>query len=162
MTNSYQAAPGPKPAPLIGNMREMTKLGIIGFGQHVWKEYGDVSRFQFGPMRAHLFVRPEHVKHILVEHRENYTKGASRDKLRMWLGRAILTSVCILACLLFDRFAWPVTHMLAQTSEHVENGGLAYIGLPGQGYGDELTTFGHSGLINHALLVPPATPRPVP
>lgn len=92
MTTSSKLAPGPKPAPLIGNMREMNKLGIIGFGHHVWKEYGDVSRFQFGPMRAHLFTRPEHVKHILVEHRENYTKGASHDKLRMWLGRAILTS----------------------------------------------------------------------
>ncbi len=85
-------APGPKPAPLIGNMREMTRLGIIGFGHHVWREYGDVSRFQFGPMKAHLFVRPEHVHHILVERRENYIKGASHDKLRMWLGRAILTS----------------------------------------------------------------------
>ncbi|MBK8616390.1 MAG: cytochrome P450 [Anaerolineales bacterium] len=84
-TTSAKLAPGPKPAPLIGNMREMNKLGIIGFGHHVWKEYGDVSRFQFGPMRTHLFTRPEHVKHILVEHRENYTKGASHDKLRMWL-----------------------------------------------------------------------------
>jgi cytochrome P450 len=92
MTQSHQSAPGPKPTPLIGNMRDMSKLGIIGFGQKVWKEYGDVSRFQFGPMRAHMFVRPEHVKHILVEHRENYIKGASHDKLRMWLGRAILTS----------------------------------------------------------------------
>jgi cytochrome P450 len=77
---------------LIGNMREMNSLGIIGFGHQVWRQYGDISRFQFGPMKAHLFVRPEHVHHILVEHRDNYIKGASHDKLRMWLGRAILTS----------------------------------------------------------------------
>jgi len=85
-------APGPKAAPLIGNMREVNRLGLLGFVHQIWQQYGDVSQFQFGPTKAMLFVRPEHVEHILLERRENFVKGASYDKLRMWLGHGLLTS----------------------------------------------------------------------
>ena len=73
-------------------MLDINRQGMIGFAYNSWRQFGDVCRFQFGPMSAQLFVRPEHIHHILVERRENYIKGASHDKLRLWLGNAILTS----------------------------------------------------------------------
>ena len=87
-----RVAPGPRPHPLLGNMMDINRQGVIGFAYQAWREYGDVCRFQFGPMRAQLFVRPEAVHHIMAEKRQNYIKGASHDKMRLWLGKAILTS----------------------------------------------------------------------
>jgi cytochrome P450 len=58
----------------------------------LWHAYGDVVRVKAGPMIAHQFVRPEHIRHIMVTHVDNYPKGFSHDKLRLALGNGILTS----------------------------------------------------------------------
>ncbi len=86
-------APGPQ-----ASMMDMAKtiLGqredVISSYLKLWHTYGDVARIKAGPMTIHQFVRPEHVRHIMVSQVENYPKGMSHDKLRLALGNGILTS----------------------------------------------------------------------
>ena len=93
MSNPLQnIAPGPKGQPIIGNLLDMQRQGILDFYTHLWREFGDVVRVDMGPMTIHQFVRPEHVQYILVNRSDNYIKGLSHDKLRVPLGYGILTS----------------------------------------------------------------------
>jgi cytochrome P450 len=86
-------APGPKPgvmdmAKSIMGRREDVIVSYL----KLWHTYGDVARVKAGPMTIHQFVRPEHIRHIMVSHVDNYPKGVSHDKLRIALGNGILTS----------------------------------------------------------------------
>lgn len=84
--------PGPKGLPVIGNLRRMQKLGTLKFYEDVWKDYGDASCVDMGPMSIYQFVRPEHIQYILVKGKDKYIKGFSHDKLRIPLGYGILTA----------------------------------------------------------------------
>jgi cytochrome P450 len=86
-------APGPQPtmmdmARTIMGRRE----DVVSSYLKLWHTYGDVARVKAGPMIVHQFVRPEHIRHIMVSHVDNYPKGVSHDKLRVALGNGILTS----------------------------------------------------------------------
>ncbi len=82
--------PGPKGNRFLGSLLDMQK-GIVDFYVDIWREYGDVAQFKLGPLNAFLFVRPEHVQHIMVKNVDNYTKGISHDRLRTSIGNGILT-----------------------------------------------------------------------
>jgi cytochrome P450 len=77
---------------VLGSIAELRRKGVLNYYLDAWHEFGDVARFQMGPMTIHQFVRPEHVQYILVKNQTNYVKGFSHDKLRIPLGQGILTS----------------------------------------------------------------------
>jgi cytochrome P450 len=85
-------APGPRGNILLGNLPEVQRKGFLKFYLDAWHGYGDLARFQMGPMTIHSIVRPEHVQHVLVKNAENYHKGISHDKLRIALGNGLVTS----------------------------------------------------------------------
>ncbi len=85
-------APGPDGRAMLSGMLGLGRQDVVQSYVESWRQYGDVVRFAVGPMKIHLFVRPEHVRHILVQHADNYPKGASHDKLRVALGNGVLTS----------------------------------------------------------------------
>lgn len=85
-------APGPRGAFLLGSARDLQHQGILDFYYQAWKQYGDLARFQMGPMVMHSIVLPEHVQQVLVKNADNYRKGLSHDKLRLALGSGILTA----------------------------------------------------------------------
>lgn len=87
-----RSIPGPSGLPLVGSLLELRSKGLLQFYLEAWQEYGDVARFQMGPMTIYQFVRPEHIQHILVKNQDNYVKGFSHDKLRVPLGLGILTN----------------------------------------------------------------------
>jgi cytochrome P450 len=87
-----KAAPGPRGNIILGNLPEVQRKGFLKFYLDAWRDYGDVARYQMGPMVIHSIVRPEHVQHVLVKNAENYHKGLSHDKLRIALGNGLLTS----------------------------------------------------------------------
>ena len=87
-----KTAPGPRGNIILGNLPEVQRKGFLKFYLDAWREYGDVARYQMGPMVIHSIVRPEHVQHVLVKNAENYHKGLSHDKLRIALGNGLLTS----------------------------------------------------------------------
>lgn len=85
-------APGPPQKFLFGNLFDARRQGTLQLYMDAWRQYGDITRFQMGPMTIHQVVRPEHIQHVLVKNRENYLKGFSHDKLRASIGYGILTS----------------------------------------------------------------------
>ena len=87
-----RSAPGPQGLPILGNVLDLRRKGVLSFYVDAWREFGDVTRFRMGPMPMHQFVRPEHIRHILVGNAENYVKGFSHDKLRVSLGSGLFTS----------------------------------------------------------------------
>lgn len=91
-TPELKAAPGPRGNIILGNLPEVQRKGFLQFYLDAWREYGDVARYQMGPMVIHSIVRPEHVQHVLVKNADNYHKGLSHDKLRIALGNGLLTS----------------------------------------------------------------------
>ena len=82
----------PSGVPLLGSLLDMRRKGVLWFWTDAWREFGDVVRAQMGPLSIYQFVRPEHVHHILVKHQDNYQKGLSHEKLRVPLGKGLLTS----------------------------------------------------------------------
>jgi cytochrome P450 len=55
--------------------------------------YGDIVRLRLGPRVATALFHPEHVYHVLVKRRDNYTKQArGYNKLRQVIGNGLLTS----------------------------------------------------------------------
>ncbi len=57
------------------------------------RDHGDIVRLRLGPRTAFALFHPEHVSHVLVKRRENYTKQSrGYQKLRKILGNGLLTS----------------------------------------------------------------------
>jgi cytochrome P450 len=56
-------------------------------------KYGDVVQLKLGPRTAFALFHPEHVYHVLVKGRENFTKQArGYQKLRRIIGNGLVTS----------------------------------------------------------------------
>ena len=87
-----RAAPGPRGHPLLGSLPAARRDPIRLFTQS-FREHGDVVRFRFGPMVAHLVSSPAGVNHILAENNKNYGKQTrGYAALRYVLGNGLLTS----------------------------------------------------------------------
>ncbi len=90
--SSKRLAPGPNNKSLFGSVSNMRRNGILQFYYDTWKEYGDLIRYQIGPMTMHVLVQPEHIQYVLVKNTENFRKGRSHAKIRLALGSGLLTS----------------------------------------------------------------------
>ncbi|MGZ6144323.1 MAG: cytochrome P450, partial [Myxococcales bacterium] len=87
-----KVAPGPKGHALLGSL-PAARRDPIGLFMESFRDYGDVVRFRFGPMVAHLVSSPAGVNHILAENNKNYGKQTrGYDALRYVLGNGLLTS----------------------------------------------------------------------
>jgi cytochrome P450 len=71
---------------------DLRRRGVLWFYVDNWRQYGDVVQFRAGPLTLYHFVRPEHIRHILVKNAANYIKGLSHEKLRIPLGMGVFTS----------------------------------------------------------------------
>ena len=85
-------APGPRGHPLLGSLPMVRRDPLRVFTQS-FAEYGDVVRFRFGPLVAHLVSSPSGVNHVLAENNKNYGKQTrGYAALRYVLGNGLLTS----------------------------------------------------------------------
>lgn len=87
-----RVAPGPRSKSILGGMPRSGDLGMLGYYLDNWREYGDIVRFRVGPITQHLVVQPDHIRHVLVTNRQNYTKGIGMRKLKLLLGQGLFTS----------------------------------------------------------------------
>jgi cytochrome P450 len=85
-------APGPRGHPLLGNLPE-ARRDPIGLFTRSFREYGEVVRFHFGPVVAHLINSPAGVNHVLAENNKNYGKQTrGYASVRYVLGNGLLTA----------------------------------------------------------------------
>ncbi len=83
MTNvshsNHSNAPGPRGHPEKGCLPELQR-DPLAFFMSVQRQYGDVAQLRMGPDRvAYLVSHPDLVRQVLVENRDNYTKGEPVD-----------------------------------------------------------------------------------
>lgn len=85
-------APMPPGDFFVGHAGEMLK-NAAEFLLRMHATYGDIVRLRFGPRIAYAVFHPDHVYHVLVKNRENYSKQArGYRKLRQIIGNGLLTS----------------------------------------------------------------------
>src|SRR5882672_5409116 len=85
-------APGPRGHPLLGSLPEVRRDPIRLFLES-FQRYGEVVRFHFGPMIAHLVSSPAGANHVLAENNKNYGKQTRGYRnLRYVLGNGLLTA----------------------------------------------------------------------
>ena len=83
--------PGPRGYPLIGLLpdlfRHVTALPLL---RDAWRAYGDAVQLPLGPYTVCFFARPDAVKHILVDNRDNYRRAQYQIR---WLSRIMGTGL---------------------------------------------------------------------
>ncbi len=83
-------APGPKGTHLWGSLGALRK-DSIGFLSQAVRDHGDIVRFRFGPITAHLLNRPEYVEHVLSRNAGIYDKlTRSAERIRATCGDSLL------------------------------------------------------------------------
>lgn len=83
--------PGPRGLPWLGSFLE-ARRDILGLLERSVERYGPTVRFRMGPFHLVLVNRPEDVRHVLVQNRDNYRKSPSYEILREVLGNGLVTS----------------------------------------------------------------------
>lgn len=86
----HKRAPGPKGGLIWGSLNEFTTDSLSFLGQAA-QDYGDVVRFRFGPITAHMVNSPEHIEHVLSRNAKNYDKNTrSAERIRATCGDSLL------------------------------------------------------------------------
>ena len=111
-TSARRTAPGlrqlvPLPYGLVARLRR-DPLGFLCDGL---RQYGDVFRFQIGPLVLHLLAHPDHVKHVLLDHAKNYPRSWHYDRVRVVVGAGLVTT---------EGAAWRRLRRMAQPSFHAQ------------------------------------------
>jgi cytochrome P450 len=70
--------PGPRGLPVVGNTRQYAKDPFT-FLQACEEAYGDLTRFEFGPMDTYLLTSPDEIERVLVTDAEKYRKPSFQD-----------------------------------------------------------------------------------
>ena len=85
-------APGPKGTLIWGSLADLNADSLGLFAQAA-QEHGDVVRFHFGPVMAHLINRPEFIEQVLSRHVRNYDKATrSADRIAATTGDSLLSA----------------------------------------------------------------------
>ena len=84
-------APGPKGGLILGSLPAF-KADALGFLSKAVQDHGDIVRFRFGPITAHVVNHPDFVEHVLSRNSKNYDKTTrSADRIAATTGQSLLS-----------------------------------------------------------------------
>lgn len=82
----------PPSLPLLGHTLAVARLGPLRYNERNWRTFGDVVRLHLGPFVTHVLAHPDHIRHVLIDNRQNYNRGRGYRILQMLTGMGLLTS----------------------------------------------------------------------
>jgi cytochrome P450 len=88
----HRAAPQPPGLPLLGNFVALQRKGQLQYNFDNWRQYGDIVRLQLGPYIAHTVAHPDYIRHVLIDKRQNYSRGRGYEPLKLLTGLGLLTN----------------------------------------------------------------------
>ncbi len=91
MASLITRPPGPKNAPIVGNLRPFRANPLV-FLLKMAREYGDLVYFRVVRQHLHLVSDPEFVREILVNQQNNFVKSRALQRAKILLGEGLLTS----------------------------------------------------------------------
>ncbi len=106
-----KTAPGVRqlvPLPCYGPMAR-SRQDPLGFLLDGLRQYGDVFRYQLGPLVFHQVAHPDHVKHVLIDNAKNYLRSWYYDRTKVVVGEGLVTT---------EGAAWRRLRRLAQPAFH--------------------------------------------
>src|SRR5687768_4075528 len=75
----------------FGHMRRFLREPLQ-FQIDARQRFGDVFRFRIGPLVVHFLYHPDHVRHVLQDHQNNYPRGWHYRLVRRLLGENLVVS----------------------------------------------------------------------
>lgn len=83
--------PGPRGYPVFGNVIDAWRdpLHLLMEGRRV---HGPTVSFYFGPQRYVIVHRPDDIRHVLLQNRDNYPKSVNYRGIKLVLGQGLVTS----------------------------------------------------------------------
>jgi cytochrome P450 len=97
------------PLPWPGSPLARSRRDPLGFLLEAFHRYGDLFRYQLGPLVFHQVAHPEHVKHVLVDHARNYPRSWYYDRTKVVVGEGLVTT---------EGAAWRRLRRMAQPAFH--------------------------------------------
>jgi cytochrome P450 len=88
----HRSPPGPRGEFFLGTLKEFRK-SPQRFLLRVARDYGDVARYRNAFWSTYFFAHPEHIRHILQDNSNNYSKDTfAWRNIRPAFGKGLLTS----------------------------------------------------------------------
>jgi cytochrome P450 len=82
-------ADGPFQFPVVGNIPQMARVGMVQFLLRCWREYGDTFRVNLAQPTI-VTCHPDGIQHVLAGNTDNYFKGKAYDGVRKIIGDGVL------------------------------------------------------------------------
>jgi cytochrome P450 len=77
--------------PLVGQLFDVMQRGMFPLLRDHWLRHGDAFAVQVGTKHIAGFVHPDAAEAVLVTQRDDFTKGAAYDQMRLLVGDGVLT-----------------------------------------------------------------------
>jgi len=91
MPRSLTDVPGPKPLPVLGNLKPLKGDPLV-FVTELSRTYGGLALFHVGPQKTLLISEPALIEQVLVKHRAVTVKDPITSELSEVLGQGLLTA----------------------------------------------------------------------
>lgn len=100
--------PGPKGIPLLGNIHQMLSNPLKTL-ENAFNNHGDLIRLQLGPQNLYVIANPKHMRDILYDNPDSYSKGGLNAVLTMLAGNGLV---------MLEGDAWRRQRRLLQPTMH--------------------------------------------
>ena len=90
-SSGRKSPPGPRGHILFGTLPEVQR-DVLSFVERVSREHGNIARVRLLPgWHCLMLTHPDHYKHVLIDHSENYSKEVVHfDVFSLLVGESVI------------------------------------------------------------------------